>query len=404
MLKFHFAFQETNNVTSAMLFLPMAKTTKILPYYYDIQPIVEHKNDLIAIVAIDMGLKSALFDELLFYDSWLIGMGAMCIFYCILIYTNSILITLSTVVANVLSIGVAYFIYQVVLQLPYFPFMNLLAIIIIVGKWSFSRNFFVINFDKSSNYYHFSNRNWCWRLLCLCKRMAFIGRRMGWTIETFTQTKVKKVNFFGFEHDGTCRKINICDFFNNGTCIFSFIFEPNHSYSMLWVTFLFRSKGEIPFWQVPFRSYVHRLYAAIVIAVNYVLMMTWLPSMVIIVEKMNMKLCKCWQSYVDAINVIIKRFGGSMEKAIIHLVDRLKYAFLILFCKFNRIDSFWIENLMLTFYFQFCWDWLVGLSFCTIQNLDYQIHRHFNCWRVNTHLNFMIPNIKIYSDSSDRLR
>lgn len=128
-------FQETNNLTSAMLFLPMAKTTKILSYFYDMQPIIiPQKNDLVAIVAIDMGLKSALFDELLFYDSWLIGLGAMCILYCILIYTNSILITLSTVVANTLSVGMAYFIYQVVLQLPYFPFMNLLAIIIIVGK------------------------------------------------------------------------------------------------------------------------------------------------------------------------------------------------------------------------------------------------------------------------------
>lgn len=118
-----------------MLFLPMAKTTKILSYFYDMQPIiVQQKNDVVAIVAIDMGLKSALFDELLFHDSWLIGLGAMCILYCILIYTNSILITLSTVVANTLSVGVAYFIYQVVLQLPYFPFMNLLAVIIIVGK------------------------------------------------------------------------------------------------------------------------------------------------------------------------------------------------------------------------------------------------------------------------------
>lgn len=131
-MPFH-VFQGTNNLTSTMLFLPMAKTTKILSYYYDMQPLIQQNDDLVAIVAIDMGLKSALFDELLFHDSWLIGLGAMCIFYCILIYTNSILITLSTVVANTLSIGVAYFIYQVVLQLPYFPFMNLLAIIIIVG-------------------------------------------------------------------------------------------------------------------------------------------------------------------------------------------------------------------------------------------------------------------------------
>lgn len=76
-----------------------------------------------------------------------------------------------------------------------------------------------------------------------------------------------------------------------------------------------------------------RLYAAIVICCNYALMMTWLPSMVIIVEKMNMKLCKCWQSYVDALNVIIERFGNSMENAIIHCVDKLRYFFLVIFCK-----------------------------------------------------------------------
>lgn len=117
-----------------MLFLPMAKSTKILPYYYDILSEIQH-NDVISVAAIDMGLKNALFDELLFNESWLIGLGAMCIMYCILIYTNSILITLSTVVANILSVGVAYFVYDVVLQLPYFPFMNLLAIIIIVGNF-----------------------------------------------------------------------------------------------------------------------------------------------------------------------------------------------------------------------------------------------------------------------------
>lgn len=111
----------------------MAKTTKILPYYYDILSAIQD-NEILSVAAIDMGLKNSLFDELLFFDVWLIGLGAMCILYCILIYTNSILITLSTVIANILSIGVAYFIYQVVLQLPYFPFMNLLAIIIIVGN------------------------------------------------------------------------------------------------------------------------------------------------------------------------------------------------------------------------------------------------------------------------------
>lgn len=69
--------------------------------------------------------------------------------------------------------------------------------------------------------------------------------------------------------------------------------------------------------------------------VNYILMMTWLPATVIIVEKMNMKLCKCWQTYVDAINVVIERFGNAMEKAIIHLVKKCRFFFLVLFCKFR---------------------------------------------------------------------
>lgn len=126
-----------------MLFLPMAKSTKILPYYYEIVTTIR-ENGVIRVAAIDMGLKNALFDEFLFYDGWLIGLGAMCILYCILIYTNSILITISTVIANILSVGVAYFVYQVILQLPYFPFMNLLAIIIIVGN--FIRKFLIFWF------------------------------------------------------------------------------------------------------------------------------------------------------------------------------------------------------------------------------------------------------------------
>lgn len=62
--------------------------------------------------------------------------------------------------------------------------------------------------------------------------------------------------------------------------------------------------------------------------------MTWLPAMVIIVEEMNMSMCvKCWQSYVDAINKKIERFGNSMENTIINMVKKYKYIFLVIFCK-----------------------------------------------------------------------
>lgn len=118
-----------------MLYVPVAKSTRILPYYYEIASYTEWKN-IIQITAIDMGLKNTLFDELLIYDGWLIGLGSLFVLYCILIYTNSIVLTISTVLANIFAIADAYFIYQFIYRLPYFPFMNVLAIIIIVGKFN----------------------------------------------------------------------------------------------------------------------------------------------------------------------------------------------------------------------------------------------------------------------------
>lgn len=90
-------------------------------------------------------------------------------------------------------------------------------------------------------------------------------------------------------------------------------------------------------------------------------MMTWLPSMVIIVEKMNMKLCKCWQSYVDSINVLIERFGNFMENAIIHFVDKFRYAFLVIFCKLTSFKTNYINNTEWNisrrhFFYSFDWD------------------------------------------------
>lgn len=106
-----------------MLYLPLAKSSKILPFYYEIKAFTPTGD--ISIVAMDMGLKNALFDELLIYDSWLIGLGSFSILLCILIYTDSIIITMSTVFADFSAISIAYFVYQFVFQLPYFSIHEL---------------------------------------------------------------------------------------------------------------------------------------------------------------------------------------------------------------------------------------------------------------------------------------
>lgn len=113
----------------------MAKTMRALPYYHQLEKKMP-SNELVAIVAMDLGIKNALFDENLICDGRLVCGGIVFVLLCIWLYTNSFFITVMTVVANVFALGIAYFIYTFLFELPYFPFMNLLTVIVLVGKSS----------------------------------------------------------------------------------------------------------------------------------------------------------------------------------------------------------------------------------------------------------------------------
>lgn len=98
------------------------------------------------VAAFDLGeeFKNELFNELLLADHWLIALGFVFVIACMWIYTSSIFITIMTVVAVLFSLGVAYFWYVFVLQISFFPFMNLLAIVVIIGK-SFKSGLILLN-------------------------------------------------------------------------------------------------------------------------------------------------------------------------------------------------------------------------------------------------------------------
>lgn len=87
----------------------------------------------------DMGLKNALFDECLLSDSWFILMGGMLIIISMWIYTSSLFITIMTFIAIFFSLGTAYFVYTFVYELKFFPFMNLLAVVVIVGEYQLKK-------------------------------------------------------------------------------------------------------------------------------------------------------------------------------------------------------------------------------------------------------------------------
>lgn len=166
---------ETSNNDSATTFpllrstsiiLPIAKSSKLMAYYENITKSLKTfshslmknndpfsalnliqlfrpssssaSNDLsfgnVAVVAADMGLKYTLFNKSLISDLLLPSLAGLIIMISLLIFTRSTLLTVMTLLTNLASLSTAYFIYTFVFNINFFPFLNLLSLIILVGK------------------------------------------------------------------------------------------------------------------------------------------------------------------------------------------------------------------------------------------------------------------------------
>ena len=79
------------------------------------------------------GLKDTLFDEYLLEDAAYLAVAGAFIFLAILCYTQSLFLTVVTLLAITFALGWAYAIYTFVLRIDFFPFMNILAAIIAIG-------------------------------------------------------------------------------------------------------------------------------------------------------------------------------------------------------------------------------------------------------------------------------
>ena len=80
------------------------------------------------------GLKDSLFHEYLLEDVVYLGVAVCLIVFLVLCYTQSFFLTLATFLSILYSLSLAYFIYSFVLGIDFFPFMNLLAAVIAIGK------------------------------------------------------------------------------------------------------------------------------------------------------------------------------------------------------------------------------------------------------------------------------
>ncbi|GMH80958.1 hypothetical protein TL16_g08767 [Triparma laevis f. inornata] len=85
------------------------------------------------LIAYDMGIKFDVFNKQLLTDGILAVFAFFMVFVLIRVHTGSMFITILAYIEIMSALGVAYFLYMVVLNLPFFPFLNLVGIFIVIG-------------------------------------------------------------------------------------------------------------------------------------------------------------------------------------------------------------------------------------------------------------------------------
>lgn len=91
----------------------------------------------LSIIAMDFGIKTLIFDEMLLRDTRLMILGTVFVFICVWIYTTSIFLTAMTIISILFVVILTYFLYEVVYGIAFFPFMNILTVVICIGKFLF---------------------------------------------------------------------------------------------------------------------------------------------------------------------------------------------------------------------------------------------------------------------------
>lgn len=115
-----------------MIFFPLACSTAALSYYHEIEDL-QLDYDNISVVAMELGLKYELFNEYLIRDTWFMVSSGTFVLICMWLYTKSLFLTIMTIIIIIFSLSISYFMYTLVFELRFFPFMNLLATVVAIG-------------------------------------------------------------------------------------------------------------------------------------------------------------------------------------------------------------------------------------------------------------------------------
>ncbi|XP_040286483.1 protein dispatched homolog 1 [Bufo bufo] len=117
----------------SMLFSPTEKGESMMNIYLDHFENWNCSDGVTTVTGIEFGIKHSLFQDYLLMDTVYPAIAILIVLLVMCIYTRSMFITLMTMFAIISSLIVSYFLYRVVFNFEFFPFMNLTALIILVG-------------------------------------------------------------------------------------------------------------------------------------------------------------------------------------------------------------------------------------------------------------------------------
>ncbi|KAM8831658.1 protein dispatched homolog 1 isoform 2-T2 [Spinachia spinachia] len=117
----------------SMLFSPTEKGESMMNIYLDNFENWNSSDGITTVTGIEFGIKHDLFQDYLLTDTVYPAIAIVIVLLVMCVYTRSVFITLMTMIAIISSLIVSYFLYRLVFNFEFFPFMNLTALIILVG-------------------------------------------------------------------------------------------------------------------------------------------------------------------------------------------------------------------------------------------------------------------------------
>ncbi|KAF3823932.1 hypothetical protein GH733_006936 [Mirounga leonina] len=220
----------------SMLFSPTEKGESMMDIYLDNFEPWNGSDGVTTIAGIEFGIKHSLFQDYLLTDTAYPAIAVLLVLLVMCAYTRSLFITLMTMFAVISSLIVSYFLYRVVFNFEFFPFMNLTALVILVG----------IGADDAF-------------VLCDVWSYTKFDRPHAATTETVGVT-LQHAALSMFVTSFTTAAAFYANYVSNITAIRCF-----------------------------------GVYAGTAILVNYVLMVTWLPAVVVLHERYLLNMFSCFK-------------------------------------------------------------------------------------------------------------